>query len=76
MLKNIKTAFAGLCLALAGVSSANAAALDTAQLGDITASLNTASTWLSGPVTTAIVALIVAVMIIAIVKFAGKKARP
>lgn len=61
---------------LAGVGSASAAALDTAQLSDITASLTTASSWLSGPVTTAIVSIIVAVIIIAIVKFTGKKARP
>ncbi len=61
---------------LAGVGSASAAALDTAQLSDITASLTTASSWLSGPVTTAIVSIIVAVIIIAIVKFTGKKAKP
>lgn len=61
---------------LAGVGSASAAALDTTQLSDITASLTTASSWLSGPVTTAIVSIIVAVIIIAIVKFTGKKARP
>ena len=61
---------------LAGVPSAFAAALDTSQLSDITGSLTTASSWLSGPVTTAIVAIIVAAIIIGIVKFAGKKARP
>lgn len=61
---------------LAGVPSAFAAALDTSQLSDITGSLDVASSWLSGPVTTAIVGIIVAVIIIAIVKFAGKKARP
>lgn len=61
---------------LAGVPSAFAAPLDTTQLADITASLTTAASWLSGPVTIAIVAIIVAAMIIAIVKFAGKKARP
>lgn len=67
--------FAAFAL-IAGVESASAAALDTAQLSDITTSLNTASSWLSGPVTTCIVALIVSVIIIGIVKFAGKKARP
>lgn len=61
---------------IAGVETASAAALDTTQLSDITASLNTASSWLSGPVTAAIVAVIVAAIIISIVKFAGKKARP
>ena len=61
---------------LAGVPSAFAAPLDTTQLADITASLTTAASWLSGPVTIAIGAIIVAAMIIAIVKFAGKKARP
>lgn len=57
-------------------TAANAAALDTTQLHDITASLDTASSWLSGPVTTAIVSLIVAVIIIGIIKFTGKKAKP
>jgi len=61
---------------LVASGSAMAAALDTTQLADITASLNTASSWLSGPVTTAIVAIIVSVIVIAIVKFTGKKARP
>lgn len=61
---------------LVAVGSASAAALDTTQLADITTSLNTASAWLSGPVTIGIVAMIVAVLVIAIVKFAGKKARP
>lgn len=61
---------------LAGVPAAFAAPLDTTQLSDITGSLSVASSWLSGPVTTAIVGVIVAVIIIAIVKFAGKKARP
>lgn len=67
--------FAAFAL-IAGVETASAAALDTTQLSDITASLNTASSWLSGPVTAAIVAIIVAAIIISIVKFAGKKARP
>lgn len=67
--------FAAFAL-IAGVETASAAALDTAQLSDITTSLNTASSWLSGPVTAAIVAIIVAAIIISIVKFAGKKARP
>lgn len=61
---------------LAGAPAAFAAPLDTTQLSDITGSLSVASSWLSGPVTTAIVGVIVAVIIIAIVKFAGKKARP
>ena len=61
---------------LVASGSAMAAALDTTQLSDITTSLNTASSWLSGNVTTAIVAIIVAVIIISIVKFAGKKAKP
>ena len=61
---------------LVAVGSASAAALDTTQLSDITASLNTAASWLSGPVTIGIVAIIVAVLVIAIVKFTGKKARP
>lgn len=76
MFKNVKKVFAALCIALAGVTTANAAALDTSALSDITASLETASSWISGPVTTAIVGIIVAVIILAIVKFAGKKARP
>lgn len=59
-----------------GFTLSNAAALDTTQLHDITASLDTASSWLSGPVTTAIVSLIVAVIIIGIIKFTGKKAKP
>lgn len=67
--------FAMLAL-LAGVETASAAALDTSTLSDITSSLNTASSWLSGPVTTAVVALVVAVLVLAIAKFAGKKARP
>ena len=67
--------FAAFAL-IAGVETASAAALDTTQLSDITTSLNTASSWLSGPVTAAIVAIIVAVIIISIVKFAGKRARP
>lgn len=67
--------FAAFAL-IAGVETASAAALDTTKLSDITASLDTASNWLSGPVTIAVVGLIVAVIVIAIVKFAGKKARP
>lgn len=75
-MKKIRTLLFALITLLAGVETASAAALDTSQLSDITASLNTASSWLSGPVTTAIVAVIVSVIIIAIVKFAGKKAKP
>lgn len=61
---------------LCGIGSASAAALDTSQLSDITTSLNTASAWLNGPVLLAIVSIIVATIIIAIVKFTGKKAKP
>lgn len=61
---------------VAGVPAAFAAPLDTTQLSDITASLNTAASWLNGPVTIAIVALIVAGLVIAIVKYAGRKAKP
>lgn len=75
-MSKIRAFLFGLVALLAGVETANAAALDTSQLSDITSSLSTASSWLSGPVTTAIVGVIVAVIIIAIVKFAGKKARP
>jgi len=75
MLK-IRSLLFALVALLAGVETASAAALDTSQLSDITASLNTASSWLSGPVTLAIVGVIVAAMIIAIIKFAGKKAKP
>lgn len=75
MLK-IRSLLFALVALLAGVETASAAALDTSQLSDITASLNTAASWLSGPVTIAIVGVIVAAMIIAIVKFAGKKAKP
>lgn len=72
----IKYLLFALVTLLAGAPAVFAAALDTSQLSDITSSLNTASSWLSGPVTTAIVGVIVAVIIIAIVKFAGKKAKP
>lgn len=75
MLK-IRSLLFALVALLAGVETASAAALDTSQLSDITASLSTATSWLSGPVTTAIVGIIVAVIIIGIVKFAGKKAKP
>lgn len=75
MLK-IRSLLFALVALLAGVETASAAALDTSSLSDITASLNTAASWLSGPVTVAIVGVIVAAMIIAIVKFAGKKAKP
>lgn len=61
---------------LAGVETASAAALDTSKLSDITSSLNVASSWLSGPVTLAVIGLVVAVLVLAIAKFAGKKARP
>lgn len=67
--------FAAFAL-IAGVETASAAALDTSKFSDITASLDNASGWLSGPVTTAVVGIIVAILILAIVKFAGKKARP
>lgn len=67
--------FAAFAL-IAGVETASAAALDTSKFSDITASLDNASAWLSGPVTTAVVGIIVAILILAIVKFAGKKARP
>lgn len=67
--------FAAIAL-IAGVETASAAALDTSKFSDITASLDNASSWLSGPVTTAVVGIIVAILILAIVKFAGKKARP
>lgn len=76
MFKNIKCKKLGLVSIPVFASAANAAALDTTQLSDITASLSTASAWLSGPVTLGIVGLIVAVLVIAIVKFAGKKAKP
>lgn len=56
--------------------AANAAALDTSKLSDITTSMDTAASWLSGTVTTAIIGLIVAGLIISIVKFAGRKAKP
>lgn len=75
MLK-IRSLLFALVALLAGVETASAAALDTSQLSDITASLNTASSWLSGPVTIAICGLIVAALIIGIAKFAGKKAKP
>ena len=61
---------------LAGVETASAAALDTSKLSDITSSLDVASSWLSGPVTLAVIGLVVAVLVLAIAKFAGKKARP
>lgn len=57
-------------------ASANAAALDTTKLADITTSMDTAAAWLSGTVTTCIIGLIVAGLIIAIVKYAGRKAKP
>ena len=61
---------------LAGVETASAAALDTSKLSDITSSLDVAGSWLSGPVTLAVIGLVVAVLVLAIAKFAGKKARP
>lgn len=76
MITKTKALLFALIAFVAGVPSAFAAALDTSQLSDITASMNTAASWLSGPVTVAIVALIVAGLIIAIVKYAGRKAKP
>lgn len=68
-----------LALALVGVlglGQSMAAALDTAKLADITASMATGANWLQGPVLLGVIGLIVAAIILAIVKFAGKKARP
>lgn len=75
-MRKIRHYLFALVALLAGVEAASAAALDTSDLSDITSSLNVASSWLSGPVTTAVVALVVAVLVLAIAKFAGKKARP
>lgn len=75
-MRKIRHYLFALVALLAGVETASAAALDTSTLSDITSSLDTASSWLSGPVTTAVVALVVAVLVLAIAKFAGKKARP
>lgn len=75
MLK-MRSLLVALVAFLAGVPSAFAAALDTSQFSDITASLDTASAWLSGPVTYAVIGIVVAALILAIAKFAGKKARP
>lgn len=60
----------------AGVETASAAALDTSQLADITASLNTATEWLNGPLMGAIVGIVVASIAIAIIKFVGRKSKP
>lgn len=73
MISKLKKLFLGL---VACVGGASAAPLDTAQLGDITASLDTAASWLSGPVTVAVVGLVVAAMVLGIVKFVGRKAKP
>lgn len=62
--------------ALGLAAAANAAALDTTLLSDITTSMDTAASWLSTTVTGAIIGLIVAGLIIAIVKYAGRKAKP
>ena len=75
-MKKIRTFLFALIACLSAGVAANAAALDTTKLADITTSMDNASSWLSGSVTTAIIALIVAALIIAIAKFAGKKARP
>lgn len=75
-MRKVRSFLFALVALLAGVESASAAALDTTQLSDITGSLGVASSWLSGPVTTAIIGLVVAVLVLAIAKFAGKKARP
>lgn len=75
-MKKIRTILFALIACLSAGVTASAAALDTTKLADITTSMDNASSWLSGSVTTAIIALIVAALIIAIAKFAGKKARP
>lgn len=76
MITKTKALLFALIAFVAGVPSAFAAALDTTQLSDITASMSVASSWLSGPVTVAIVGLVVASLIIGIVKYAGRKAKP
>ena len=75
-MKKIRSILLALIACLSAGVTAFAAPLDTTKLADITTSMDNASTWLSGSVTTAIIALIVAGLIIAIAKFAGKKARP
>lgn len=75
-MKKIKTLFLALLACLSAGVTANAAALDTSQLSDITTSLTSAASWLSGPVTVAIVSIVVASIVIAIIKFAGRKAKP
>lgn len=75
-MRKIRSFLFTLVALLAGVESASAAALDTSKLSDITASLDVASNWLGGPVTIAVIGIIVAALVLAIAKFAGKKARP
>ena len=75
-MKKIKSVLLALIACLSAGVTANAAALDTSQLSDITASLNSAASWLNGPVTVAIVAIVVASIVIAIIKFASRKAKP
>ena len=75
-MRKIRSFLFTLVALLAGVESASAAALDTSKLSDITASLEVASNWLGGPVTIAVIGIIVAALVLAIAKFAGKKARP
>jgi hypothetical protein len=79
MFKKFKAFFLSLCLFLFGAVSANAqapAALDTADLGPITQSIQLAASWLDKSVLPAVIGIAVAALIIVIAKFAAKKARP
>ena len=64
-----------LCLFLA-IASQAATTFDTAALSPLTSAVNGMAAWISGNLVGCMVGLIIAVAILALVKFGGKKAKP